>query len=171
MSLVETDYDDRLAFRNEFDQLSLKLVNISTGVLDWVIVDQESSLSKVASGELDNPKAISFDQVIRNFGTLINTETELKFLEDCRLDVRYDSGMVGNDKSLKLMHLLNNYGIGDGWTANPSQGCTTAYFVPRYYGPGADAPKVYNFNRDASCLVVLELMMYGEYELHALVVR
>lgn len=172
LTLDPADYEDKLAFRNEAGFLSLELVVISTGKLDWVIVDRESLLdTSLVSGVLSNPKEISFKQVIRNSGILINTEVELKFLEDCRLDVRYDASVVGKDKAVKLMNLLNDYGVGDGWTANPSQGCTTAYFVPRYYGSGKDAPDVYNFNRNASCLVVLELMMYGVYELHALVVR
>lgn len=172
MSLDVNAYEDRLAFRNDKGYLTLELYNVNTGTLDWVIVDRESSITLNSNfGKIENPKAFAYKEVINNFDTIINTETELAFLADCRLDVRYDSGIPGNLKAFNLMSLLNNYGIGHGWTCNPSNGCTTAYFVPRYYGTGADAPDVYNFNRDAKLVCVVELMMYGEYQLHALVVR
>lgn len=172
LSLDSNLYEDRLAYINSDGLLSLDIVNASSGELVWVVVDSGSNLPVTGLNEtLEHPKAFIFDHVIKNFGIIINSEKELEFLKDVRLDVRYNSGMVGGDTSYKLMTLLNNYNIGDGWTSNPSQGCTTAYFVLRYLGAGADAPGVYNFNPEAKCLAVVELMMYGEYQLHALVVR
>lgn len=172
VELNPLDYEDRLAVRNDNGLLTMNLVSLSTGELDWVIIDRYSTNSDTDQSEfITNPKAFAFDQVTKSFGVLINTEAELAFLKDVRLDVRYDSGLVGADKSLKLMNLLNAYNIGDGWTSNPSNGCTTAYFVLRYFGSGADAPDVYNFNPNAKLVVVVELMMYGVYETHALVVR
>lgn len=166
------DYEDRLAIRNDGGLLTLNLVSVTTGELDWVVIDRYSGNTDTNQSEfITNPKAFIFDEVIKSFGVLINTEAELEFLKDLRYDVRYDSGMVGADKAFKLMNLLNTYGVGDGWTSNPSQGCTTAYFILRYYGSGVDAPGVFNFNPNARLLVVLELMMYGEYQTHALVVR
>lgn len=172
LSLDPNRYEDRLAFTNSDGLLSLDIVDVNTGELAWAVIDSQSG--KVVSSineSVDHPKAFIFDEVIKNFGTVINSEKELEFLKDVRLDVRYDSGLVGSDKAYKLMNLLNNYTIGDGFTSNPSQGCTTAYFVLRYFGTGADAPGVYNFNTEAKCLAVVELMMYGESRLHALVVR
>ncbi|QYN79960.1 putative flagellar biosynthesis protein [Kosakonia phage Kc263] len=172
VELNPLDYEDRLAVRNDNGLLTMNLVSLSTGELDWVIIDRYSTNSDTDQSEfITNPKAFAFDQVTKSFGVLINTEAELAFLKDVRLDVRYDSGLVGADKSLKLMNLLNAYNIGDGWTSNPSNGCTTAYFVLRYFGSGANAPDVYNFNPNAKLVAVVELMMYGVYETHALVVR
>lgn len=172
LTLDPEHYEDRLAFTNSDGLLSLDIVDISTGKLVWVVIDSNSNLAVVGINEVvEHPKAFIFDKVIKNFSLVVNSEKELEFLKDVRLDVRYNSGVVGGDKSYKLMTLLNNYNIGDGWTSNPSQGCTTAYFVLRYFGTGADAPGVYNFNTEAKCLAVVELMMYGEYQLHALVVR
>lgn len=172
LSLKGQDYEDRVAFRNEDGLLSLQFVIVSTGELAWVIIDPDSNnADQVINETIDHPKAFSYEHVTKNFGVLINSEKELDFLKDVRLDVRYDSGIVGADSSFKLMNLLNNYNIGDGWTSNPSQGCTTAYFVLRYYGSGANAPGAYNFNPEAKLLAVVELMMYGEYQLHALAVR
>lgn len=172
LTLDPEHYEDRLAFTNSDGLLSLDIVDISTGKLVWVVIDSNSNLAVVGINEIvEHPKAFIFDKVIKNFSLVVNSEKELEFLKDVRLDVRYNSGVVGGDKSYKLMTLLNNYNIGDGWTSNPSQGCTTAYFVLRYFGTGADAPGVYNFNTEAKCLAVVELMMYGEYQLHALVVR
>lgn len=171
-SLDPKDFEDRLAYVNSDGLLSMDIVNVSTGELVWVVVDTQSGLAQSGINEtIEHPKAFIFDEVIKNFGVVINNESELEFLKGVRLDVRYNSGVIGGDKSFKLMTLLNNYHIGDGWTSNPSQGCTTAYFVLRYIGTGADAPGVYNFNTQAKCLAVVELMMYGEYQLHALVVR
>lgn len=172
LTLDPDQYEDRLAYVNSDGLLSLDIVDISTGKLVWVVIDSNSNLAVVGINEkVEHPKAFIFDEVIKNFSLVLNSEKELEFLKDVRLDVRYNSGVVGGDKSYKLMTLLNNYNIGDGWTSNPSQGCTTAYFVLRYIGIGADAPGVYNFNTEAKCLAVVELMMYGEYQLHALVVR
>lgn len=172
VELNPLDYEDRLAIRNDAGLLTLNLVSLSTGELDWVVIDRYSASSDSNQSDfITNPKAFAFDQVRKSFGVLINTESELEFLKDVRLDVRYDSGIVGSDKSLKLMNLLNAYNIGDGWTSNPSTGCSTAYFVLRYFGSGADAPDVYNFNPNARTLAVVELMMYGVYQTHALVVR
>lgn len=171
-SLDPQDFEDRLVYVNSDGLLSMDIVSVSTGELAWVVVDAQSGLAQSSINEnLEHPKAFIFDEVIKNFGVVLNDEKELEFLKDVRLDVRYNSGVVGGDKSYKLMTLLNNYHVGDGWTSNPSQGCTTAYFVLRYIGTGADAPGVYNFNTQAKYLAVVELMMYGEYQLHALVVR
>lgn len=170
--LDPANYEDRLAIRNSSGLLTLNLVSVSTGEIDWVIIDRYSASGEGDQSEfVSNPKAFIFDHVIKSFSVLINTETELEFLKDVRQDVRYDSGLIGADKALKLMHLLNIYNIGDGWTSNPSNGCTTAYFILRYFGSGASAPDVYNFNRNAKLLAVVELMMRGEYQTHALVVR
>jgi hypothetical protein len=172
LTLDAHNYEDRLAFTNSNGLLALDIIDVNTGELAWAVIDSQSG--KVVSEineTLDHPKAFVFNEVIKNFGIVVNSEKELEFLKDVRLDVRYNSGVVGGDKSYKLMTLLNNYTIGDGWTSNPSQGCTTAYFVLRYFGTGANAPGVYNFNTEAKCLAVVELMMYGEYQLHALVVR
>ncbi len=172
LSLDPGAYEDRLAYINETGLLTLEGVNISTGKHDWVVVDAESAQATVGVNEvLDHPKAFAFAAAIKNFSILLNSESELAFLRDAPVDVRYDSGMISDNKSFKLMNLLNNYNIGDGWTSNPSQGCTTAYFTLRYIGSGKDAPSVYNFNPEAKCLAVVELMMYGEYVLYALVVR
>lgn len=166
------EYEDRLAFVSDKGLLTLKLVKIGTGELDWVVVDESTSPGvQFINAYIDHPKSFPYKEVVKNFGIVINDKSELDFLKDVKLDVKYNSGLVGSDKSFKLMNLLNNYLIGDGWTSNPSTGCTTAYFVLRYFGSGADAPGSYNFNRDAKCLAVVELMMYGEYQLHALVVR
>lgn len=171
-SLDPQDFEDRLVYVNGDGLLSIDIVSVSTGELAWVVVDTQSGLAQSGINEnIEHPKAFIFDEVIKNFGIVLNDEKELEFLKDVRLDVRYNSGVVGGDKSYKLMTLLNNYHVGDGWTSNPSQGCTTAYFVLRYIGTGADAPGVYNFNTQAKYLAVVELMMYGEYQLHALVVR
>lgn len=173
LALDPNNYEDRLAYINSDGLLCLDIVNASTGGLVWVVIDSGSNLPVLAgiNETVEHPKAFVFDPVINNFGIIINSEKELEFLKDVRLDVRYNSGVVGGDTSYKLMTLLNNYNVGDGWTSNPSQGCTTAYFVLRYFGAGADAPGVYNFNPEAKCLAVVELMLYGEYKLHALVVR
>lgn len=172
VQLDPADYEDRLAIRNSSGLLSLNLVSVATGEVDWVIIDRYSASSEGVQSEfIANPKAFIYDHVIKSFSALINTEAELEFLKDVRIDVRYDSGLIGADKALKLMHLLNIYNIGDGWTSNPSNGCTTAYFILRYFGSGADAPDVYNFNPNAKLLAVVELMMRGEYQTHALVVR
>lgn len=172
LTLDSNIFEDRLAYINGDGLLSLDIVNASSGELVWVVIDSGSNLPVTELNEsIEHPKAFIFNQVIKNFGVIINSEKELEFLKDVRVDVRHNSGVVGGDTSYKLMTLLNNYNIGDGWTSNPSQGCTTAYFVLRYFGTGAGAPGVYNFNPEAKCLVVVELMMYGEYQLHALVVR
>ena len=165
------DYEDRLAFIDTDGSLKITGVNLSTGNVDWVIKNKVITNSSEESIMLDNPKDFHFKEVIENVSALVNTEAELSFMKNLKLDVRDDSGQIGNSTARQLMQVLNNYRIGNGWTANPGAGCTTAYFVPRYYGPGADAPDIYNFNRDARLLVVVELLMYGEYKTHALVVR
>lgn len=171
MRLDPDNYENRIAISNEYGVLSLSLVLKATGELDWVIIDRESSTVELQMGTIKNPKAFLYEEVKKSFSVLINTEAELGFLKNQPIDRKYDSGLLGADKSRILSNLLNTYMIGDGWSANPGQGCSTAYFVLRYYGSGANAPDVYNFNRDARLLVVVELMMYGEYQTHALVVR
>ncbi|QZA70612.1 hypothetical protein AH04_135 [Erwinia phage AH04] len=172
LTLDLNKYEDRLAYVNSDGVLALDIVDTNSGELAWAVIDSQSGKVGSSINEvIDHPKAFGFSNVIQNFGVVVNSEKELEFLKDVRLDVRYDSGMTGGDKSFKLMTLLNNYTVGDGFTSNPSQGCTTAYFVLRYFGKGSEAPGVYNFNPEAKCLVVVELMMYGEYQLHALVVR
>lgn len=172
LTLNPNSYEDRLAHTNSDGLLCMDVVNASTGELVWTVIDHSSNLPLAGIDEtIEHPKAFIFNHVIKNFSITINSEKELEFLKDVRTDVRYNSGTIGGDKSYKLMTLLNNYNIGDGWTSNPSQGCTTAYFVLRYFGTGANAPGVYNFNTEAKCLAVVELMMHGEYQLHALVVR
>lgn len=166
-----SDYEDRLAFTDENGLLRIHGVNTKTGVVDWVIKNKVIKTSAEENIMLENPKDLHFKGVIDSFPILVNTEAELAFMKNLKLDVRDDSGMYGNGTARTLMTLLNNYRVGDGWSANPGDGCTTAYFVPRYYGPGANAPDVYNFNREATLLVVVELMMHGKYETHALVVR
>lgn len=172
LTLDPQNYEDRSAFKNDDGLLTLDIVKVTTGELVWAVIDSQSGkINETINEKLTHPKAFAFEQVVNNFGIMINNESELEFLKDVRLDVRYNSGVIGGDKSYKLMTLLNNYNIGDGWTSNPSNGCTTAYFVLRYIGPGSEAPGVYNFNTEAKLLAVVELMMYGEYQLHALVVR
>lgn len=165
------DYEDRLTYIGDDGVLTIDGVCAQTGVVHWVIKNKIVKTSAEETILMDNPKDIPFKEALDNVTALINTEAELAFMKHLKLDVRDDSGVVGNSTSRRLMTLLNNYRIGDGWTANPSDGCTTAYFVPRYYGAGANAPAIYNFNPDARLVVVLELMMYGEYKTHALVVR
>lgn len=172
LDLDPAAYEDRLPYTGDQGLLTLEGINASSGERDWVVIDTESARGSVGLNEvLTHPKAFIFPNVVKNFSVVLNSESELAFLRDAPIDVRYDSGLVGNDKTFKLMNLLNNYNIGDGWTSNPSQGCTTAYFTLRYIGSGKDAPRVYNFNPEAKCLAVLELMMYGEYVLYTLVVR
>ena len=164
-------YEDRLAFTDANGLLTIEFVHIQTGLVHYVFKDRYTIERQLQNDlRIDNPREFIYPEVIKNFGVLINTEAELEFMKDVRKDVRYDSGKPGNNKAYALAKLLNRYNIGKGWSSNPDGGGTTAYFVLRYYGSGASAPDIYNFNRDAKLLVVVELMMYGQYETHALVV-
>lgn len=163
--------DDRLSYKDKDGFLCIDFVETATGQLVWTFRDRFSiDKEQKHNNRMDNPKAFIYKKVIANFGIQINTEVELEFLKGMRKDVRYDSGKAGATKSSELMTLLNRYNIGDGWSSSPNSSNTTAYFIPRYWGPGADAPDVYNFNRDAKLLVVVELMLMGEYQTHALIV-
>lgn len=164
-------YEDRLAYLDKDGVLTIEFVDIQTQVTHYVFKDRYT-LERKADDTLEftNPRDFIYPEVIRNFGVLINTEVELEFLKDIRKDVRYDSGKPGNSAARELARLLNRYNIGNGWSSNPNGGNTTAYFIVRYYGSGANAPDVYNFNRDANLLAVVELMMHGEYQTHALIV-
>lgn len=164
-------YEDRLAFVADDGLLTLEVVEISTGKTIWVFKDRYTITRQLGQNTtLDNPKAFPYQEVVNNFGITINTEKELMFLKDLPLNVYYDSSQFNADKSRKLADLLNRYGVGDGWSANPNGGNTTAYFMMRYFGPGSKAPDIYNFNRDTSLLVVVELATYGGYKTHALFV-
>lgn len=165
------EFEDRHAFIDKDGLLTLHLVEIGTGKVHWVFKDRytiERELNQNTT--LENPKDFPYPEVMKNFGITVNTEKELDFLKGLPLDVYYDSGKFNADKSRKLADLLNRYGVGDGWSANPSGGNSTAYFMLRYFGPGDKAPDIYNFNRDTSLLVVVELAMYGGYKTHALFV-
>ena len=169
-SIDATQYEDSLPFVDKDGLLTLHFVDIETGETRWVFKDRYSIERQSQITMIENPKDFIYPQVIKNFAVIVNTEKELEFMKGLRLDVRHDSGNICSDKSRLLARLLNRYNVGDGWSANPQDGNTTAYFMPRYIGPGADAPDVYNFNRDTKLLVVVELMKHGEYETYALTV-
>ena len=170
LGIDQNNYENRVAYRADDGFLQIDLVNVQTGELEWVFRDRYSSNNTIEEmGIVENPKDFGLKEVIDNFSVLINDASELSFLSDLRKDVAFNSGNNIGSAATMLANLLNNYGIGPGWSSNPG-GTTTAYFVLRYIGPGADAPEVYNFNRNASHMVVLELMMHGEYKTHALIV-
>lgn len=164
-------YEDRLAFIGKDGQLTIEFVDIQTKETHYVFKDRYTQ-ERLADDTLEfmNPREFIFPEVTKNFGILINTETELEFLKNVRKDVRYNSSLPGKGYARELARLLNRYNIGNGWSSNPDGGNTTAYFIVRYYGSGANAPDVYNFNRDAKVLVVVELLLHGEYKTHALIV-
>lgn len=170
LNLIPEDYEDRIVYKDPDGYLSLDVVSVNTGELCWILKDRQSVvLSGQTKTQLSHPKDFGHEEVANNFSIIIGTEGELDFLKGLSLNVP-----SGNDPlnlvARTLADLLNVYGIGDGWCTRPGVGLTTAYFVLRYIGPGADAPEVYNFNRNTKCLAVVELMMHGEYKTHALVV-
>lgn len=165
------EFEDRRAFQDKDGLFTLHYVKVADGSLTWVFKDRFSGdRDNEESAILDNPKDFLFKDVVKNFAITINTTAELDFLKGLKQDVRYDSARMGNTLSYSLMVLLNAYGVGSGWTANPVNGQTTAYFIPRYFGPGQDAPEIYNFNPHAKLLVVVDLLVYGDYKTHALMV-
>lgn len=169
LNINENEFENRYAFYEE-GLLTLHFVSIETGELVWVFQDRYSSIDSDIDS-IENPKNFLFKKVTENFGILINSEKELSFLKDVKLDIRYDEPETGNDKAYRLMLLLNNYGFGDGWSCNSDANATTCRFILRYIGEGKNAPSVYNFNPDSSYLVVVELLVNNVYQTYALTVR
>lgn len=150
---------------------TLKVISRFTGGVIWEFKFRSKKMvNDDFRTHIQNPKAFIFGDVKENFGVLINSAKELDFLNNVKIDVRVDSLFVGAGISYTLMTLLNRYGIGNGWSCNPSTGGTTSYFILRYLGSGADAPDVYNFNRDSERMAVVDLLVNGEYKTHALIV-
>lgn len=164
------DYEDRITYKDKNGDLSLDVVSVHTGELCWILKDRYTTAAKPTNyKQLEHPKDFGDVEVVNNFSVIIGTEGELDFLKGLALNEPNANDPL-NFTARTLADLLNVYGVGDGWSTRPNAGLTTAYFVLRYIGPGADAPEVYNFNRNTKCLAVVELMMYGEYKTHALVV-
>lgn len=164
-------FEDRHAYKDEDGLLRIDLVCLKTGAVCHTFKDRNTITKELSINDvMTNPKAFFYEKVVENFAVVVNTECELEFLKELKLDVRYNSGIPGATKSSELMDLLNRYNVSGGFSSSPSNTNTTAYFIPRYYGSGANAPDVYNFNRDAKLLVVVELMLMGEYKTHALMV-
>jgi len=171
LGIIVDEYEDRRAFRDTDGLFTLEVVRVDTGSLTWVFKDRFSAgREDEETAFIENPKDFMFKDVVDNFAVTINTSRELEFLKSIKNDVRYNTALPGNDASYYLMQLLNNYNIGSGWTSNPIHGNATAYFIKRYFGPGKDAPEIYNFNPHAQLLVVVDLLVYGEYKTHALMV-
>lgn len=170
LNATPTDYEDRITYKDANGDLSLDVVSVHTGELCWILKDRYTTASKSTNYmQLEHPKDFGAEEVVNNFSIIIGTEGELDFLKGLPLNEPNESNPF-NFVARMLADLLNVYGVGDGWSTRPNTGLTTAYFVLRYIGPGVDAPEVYNFNRNTKCLAVVELMMYGEYKTHALVV-
>lgn len=172
LGIVVDEYEDRRTYRDSKDGLfTLEVVNADTGSLTWVFKDRFSgSRDNQEASILENPKAFMFPAVIENFAITVSNVAELMFLKDLKKDVRYNTAIPGNTASYHLMNTLNSYNVGSGWTCNPIHAPSTAYFIPRYFGPGNKAPEIYNFNPHAKLLVVVDLLVYGEYKTHALMV-
>lgn len=162
---------DEIVYSDDNGDPTIRVISRATGAVIW---EFKFRSKKSADDEfrtyVTNPKAFLYDDVIKNFGVLINSAEELDFLNDVKIDVRVDSSGQGGGLSFALMTLLNNYGIGTGWSCNPSSGNSTAYFILRYLGSGAKAPGVYNFNRNSERIAVVELLVSGEYKTYALIV-
>lgn len=164
------DYEDRITYKDKNGDLCLDVVSVHTGELCWILKDRYTAAANPTNYmRLEHPKDFGDVEVVNNFSVIIGTEGELDFLKGLTLNEPNANDPL-NFTARTLADLLNVYGVGDGWSTRPNAGLTTAYFVLRYIGPGADAPEVYNFNRNTKCLAVVELMMYGEYKTHALVV-
>ena len=165
------DYEDRIIYKDSDGNLCLDVVSVHTGELCWILKDRYSSDLVTTKNQLvlAHPKEFGNEEVTNNFSIIIGTEGELDFLKGLELNVPGSNDPL-NFVARTLADLLNVYGVGDGWSTRPDTGLTTAYFVLRYIGPGADAPEVYNFNPNTKCLAVVELMTYGEMKTHALVV-
>lgn len=151
--------------------LTLQIVERDSGNVLWVFKCKGSvrAIDEVMD-VVRNPKAFLFKNVIENFTTFVNTEKELEFLKDMTIDVRCDSGSSQGHISYRLMKLMNNYRIGDGWSCNPGNSRSTAYFILRYLGPGDKAPDVFRFNRGVKMLAVVDVLINGEYKTHAIMV-
>lgn len=170
LNAIPDDYEDRIIYKDVAGNLSLDVISIATGELCWILKDRYSvSPLEGTINQLTHPKDFGYEEVVNNFSIIIGTEGELDFLKGLPLNVPNGNDPL-NLVARTLADLLNVYGIGDGWSTRPNTGLTTAYFVLRYIGPGADTPEVYNFNRNTKCLAVVELMTYGEMKTHALVV-
>ncbi len=170
LNATPDNYEDRIVYKDDEGSLCLDVVDILTGELCWVLRDRyKENADKLNKMLLANPKDFGDSEVVDNFSIIIGTEGELDFLKGLPLNVPSANDPL-NFVARTLADLLNVYGVGYGWSTRPNTGLTTAYFVLRYIGPGADAPEVYNFNRNTKCLAVVELMMHGEYKTFALVV-
>lgn len=163
------DYENRIVYKDSDGNLCLDVVSVHTGELCWILRDRYTKVALAEQLQLEHPKDFGNEEVVNNFSIIIGTEGELDFLKGQPLNVSNGDDPL-NLVARTLADLLNVYGVGDGWSTRPGTGLTTAYFVLQYIGPGADAPEVYNFNRNTKCLAVIELMTYGEYKTHALVV-
>lgn len=171
MDLKPEDFVNNEVYADSHGVKSIRLFSNVSKLPSWGFKTVVFEMGKQLNGYIPNPRVIEAKEVVENFNILINTPQELDFLSHLPLDVPDDSGSVWNNNAYYLAQLLNNYVIGGGWNNNSDGIRTTANFILRYFGSGLDAPEKYNFNRNTSLLVVIELLNKGVYKTYALALR
>lgn len=152
-------YEDRKVYVGQQGSLRADFVNKETGLVDWVFTNAQKAIGAL-SGEqeyLEHPKSLVHPAIVEYQAHLLNAKRELDFLIGTPLNVADDTARLDNDRARRLMELLNNYGIGLGWSCNPNRMNTTAFFKLLYLGEVKDMPDEYKINDNASYGAVVEL--------------
>lgn len=173
VSINPSSYNESKVYLGQDGKLRGDLINKETGFLEWIFKDgniDDLDFDSGIVGSLTNPKKLKYEEITRHACILINTIRELRFLDDVKLNVPYDGGIVDNDAARRLMELLNVYQIGDGWTCNPGIRNTTAGFTLLYKGDVGSLPKEYKINPNAAHVAIVELTTYSGRAVYSLTV-
>lgn len=166
-------YNEGFVYLGQDGKLRGDLINKETGFLEWIFKDgnmDDGDFNSGFTGVLEHPKRLNHEEIARYGSILINTERELRFLDDVVLNVPYDGGIVGNDASRRLMEIMNSYQIGDGWSCNPGNQNTTAGFTLLYKGGVENLPREYKINPNAAHVAIVELTTYSGRAVYSLTV-
>lgn len=140
---------------------------------NWRSEKLESEPKKIDT-ELEyklHPKECNFDQITKHSCIQINTIVELAFLQTVTLNQPFDFKVNGLAIPKQLMTVLNQYGIGEGWSRNPRQGNSVANFSLLYYGIGSRTPEQYKLNNKSPLVAIIEVDTFNGKEVLSLAVR